>query len=94
MLFSLKKRKTFSETQTGAVNRDEVFTCAVIARKGNGHSILIAKPVSGAFEFPSSDIFCQNQVTFNLILGPTMYKHKPAGEIFNIRSELNNEFRW
>ena len=93
MLFSLKKRKTSSETQTGAVNRDEMFTCTVIARKGNGHSILIAKPVSGAFEFPS-DIFDQNQVTFNLILGPTMYKHKRAGEIFNIRSELNNEFRW
>lgn len=75
MLFSLKKRKTSSETQTGAVNRDEMFTCAVIARKGNGHSILIAKPVSGAFEFPSSDVFDQNQVSFNLILGPTIYKH-------------------
>ena len=72
-----------------------MFTCAVIARKGNGHSILIAKPVSGAFEFPSSDIFDENQVTFNLILGTTIYKHKPAaGEMFNIRSELNNEFRW
>lgn len=93
MLFSLKKRKTFSETQTGAVNRDEMFTCEAIARKGNGHSILIAKPVSGAFEFPS-DIFGQNQVTFSLILGPTICKHKPAGEMFNIRSELNNEFRW
>lgn len=71
-----------------------MFTCAIIARKGYGHSILMAKPVSGGFEFPSSDIFDQNQVTFNLILEPTIYKHKPAGEIFNIRSELNNEFRW
>ena len=63
-------------------------------KRGPGLEFLIAKPVSRAFEFPSSDIFDQNQVTFNLILGPTMYKHKPAGEIFNIRSELNNEFRW
>ena len=74
------------EAQTEAVNRNNCTKRL--------WTLNLAKPVSGAFEFPPPDIFDQNQVTFNLILRPTIYKHKPAGEIFNIRSDLNNEFRW